>query len=93
MATLEDYFRDYRFLKQRNLERILMMARDRVAKKYLSMVMNPSTSILSLRKQRFDSETERKDAADKVQKESGQLKRCFRDIGKLYIYTSSSVAF
>lgn len=81
VATLKDYFGDYKYLKPRNLERIIMMARDRVAKKYLSMVMNPSTSILSLRKQRFDTEAERKDAADKVRKEAAQLKRCFREIG------------
>ena len=82
MCRLKEYFdMDYKYLKQCNLERFIMMARDRVAKKYLSMVLNPSTSILSIRKQRFESEAERKDAADKIRKEGAQLMTCFREIG------------
>ena len=43
VATLDDYFKDYKYLQPRNLERIIVMARDRVATKYLSMVLHPNT--------------------------------------------------
>ena len=43
VATLDDYFKDYKYLQTRNLERIIVMARDRVATKYLSMVLHPNT--------------------------------------------------
>ena len=43
VATLDDYFKDYKYLQARNLERIIVMARDRVATKYLSMVLHPNT--------------------------------------------------
>ena len=43
VATLDDYFKDYKYLQPRNLDRIIVMARDRVATKYLSMVLHPNT--------------------------------------------------
>jgi len=82
VATLDDYFKDYKYLQARNLERIIVMARDRVATKYLSMVLHPNTSILNIRRQRFDTPADRENAADKIRHEAAQLKRFFRETGE-----------
>ena len=81
-ATLEDYFDDYGYLLERNFEKVITVARDRVARKYIAAVLTPSTNILKLRKHVFETKEDRRQAATKVHAEAGQLKRFFGKAAK-----------
>lgn len=76
-ATLKDYFEDYQFLKPKNFKLVIEEAQDRVARKYItSMLQN---NVLR-RKITFTNETERKNAAIKIKTEAMQSKRFFKEI-------------
>jgi len=75
--TLNDYFEDYQFLKQQNFERVITEAQDRVARKYItSMLQN---NVLR-RKITFTGDQERKTAAAKIKSEAVHCKSFFKDV-------------
>ena len=76
-ATLKDYFEDYQFLKPKNFELVITVAQDRVARKYItSMLQN---NVLR-RKISFTNEQERRVAATKIKKEAATCKTFFKEI-------------
>ena len=62
-ATLDDYFEDYQFLKPSNFELVISCAQDRVARKYITAMLQNN---LLKRKITFTSQEERKSAAVKI---------------------------
>jgi len=75
--TIKDYFEDYQFLKQKNFDRVITEAQDRVARKYItSMLQN---NVLK-RKITFNSEDERRTAAEKIKVEAAHCHSFFKDI-------------
>jgi len=85
-ATLKDYFEDYQFLKPKNFELVITVAQDRVARKYItSMLQN---NVLR-RKISFTNEQERRVAASKIKKEAMTCKTFFKEIaGEMADYDS-----
>ena len=70
--TLKDYFEDYQFLKVKNFELVITEAQDRVARKYItSMLQN---NVLR-RKISFTNDAERTAAAAKIKKGRRQFKK------------------
>ena len=47
-ATLEDYFEDYKYLKEKNKEIVISSAQDRVARRYISNMLQNNILRLSL---------------------------------------------
>ena len=76
-ATLNDYFEDYQFLKPSNFEVVITTAQERVARKYITAMLQ--NNILR-RKITFNTEAERRLAAGKVRKEAAQAKSFFKDV-------------
>ena len=75
--TIKDYFEDYQFLKQKNFDRVITEAQDRLARKYItSMLQN---NVLK-RKITFNSEDERRTAAEKIKVEAAHCHSFFKDI-------------
>merc|ERR1719431_1161541 len=75
--TLNDYFEDYQFLKPTNFELVISCAQDRVARKYITAMLQNN---LLRRKITFTSEEERRAAAAKIKAESVQCKSFFKDV-------------
>jgi len=76
-ATLNDYFEDYQFLKPTNFELVISCAQDRVARKYITAMLQNN---LLRRKITFNSQEERKSAATKIRTEAAQCKSFFKDV-------------
>ena len=76
-ATLNDYFEDYQFLKPSNFEIVITTAQERVARKYITAMLQNN---LLRRKISFTSQDERRQAATKVRKEAAQAKSFFKDV-------------
>jgi len=76
-ATLNDYFEDYQFLKPSNFEVVITTAQERVARKYITSMLQNN---LLRRKISFSVQDERRSAADKVKKEAAQAKSFFKDV-------------
>jgi len=76
-ATLNDYFEDYQFLKPSNFEVVITTAQERVARKYITSMLQNN---LLRRKISFSIQDERRSAADKVKKEAAQAKSFFKDV-------------
>ena len=76
-ATLNDYFEDYQFLKPSNFELVISSAQDRVARKYITAMLQNN---LLRRKITFTSQEERKSAAVKIRTEAAQCKSFFKDV-------------
>ena len=76
-ATLNDYFEDYHFLKPSNFELVISSAQDRVARKYITAMLQNN---LLRRKITFTSQEERKSAAVKIRTEAAQCKSFFKDV-------------
>ena len=76
-ATLNDYFEDYQFLKPSNFELVITSAQDRVARKYITAMLQNN---LLRRKITFNSQEERRSAATKIKNESAQCKSFFKDV-------------
>jgi len=75
--TLKDYFEDYQFLKVKNFELVITEAQDRVARKYItSMLQN---NVLR-RKISFTNDAERTAAAAKIKKEAMTCKTFFKEV-------------
>lgn len=73
-ATLKDYFGDYQSLKKDNFERVISLAQNRSAKRYITSMLQNNI----LRKKINLKETEdRRKAADKIKSEAHQIKCCF----------------
>jgi len=76
-ATLKDYFEDYQFLKPKNFELVITEAQNRVARKYItSMLQN---NVLR-RKISLTNDKERQSAAEKIKKEATTCKMFFKEI-------------
>jgi len=75
--TLNDYFEDYQFLKKTNFELVISCAQDRVARKFITAMLQNN---LLRRKVTFTSEEERRAAAAKIKAESVQCKSFFKDV-------------
>jgi len=75
--TLNDYFEDYQFLKPSNFEVVITCAQDRVARKYITAMLQNN---LLRRKITFTSQEERKAAATKIKTEAMQCKSFFKDV-------------
>ncbi len=72
-ATLEDYFEDYSYLKPKHFENVITFAQDRVAKRYItSMLQN---NVLR-RKITFETPDDRRKAGDKIKREALQVAYC-----------------
>ena len=78
-TTLEDYFEDYNYLRPKNLELVTTFAQDRVAKRYLVSLLQPSGNVLRKRAT-FETSEHRVEVAKKVAEEARQLQRFFRKI-------------
>ena len=76
-ATLNDYFEDYQFLKASNFELVITTAQERVARKYITSMLQNN---LLRRKLSFTSQEERRSSASKVKKEAAQAKSFFKDV-------------
>ena len=76
-ATLNDYFEDYQFLKASNFEVVINTAQERVARKYITAMLQNN---LLRRKISFTSQEERRAAGNKVKKEAAQSKSFFKDV-------------
>jgi len=76
-ATLNDYFEDYQFLKPSNFEVVITTAQERVARKYITAMLQNN---LLRRKISFTSQEERRSAGNKVKKEALQSKSFFKDV-------------
>jgi len=76
-ATLNDYFEDYQFLKPSNFELVITTAQDRVARKYITAMLQNN---LLRRKISFTSNEERRSAASKIKREAAQAKSFFKDV-------------
>ena len=75
--TLNDYFGDYQFLKPTNFEVVITTAQERVARKYITAMLQNN---LLRRKIMFSTQDERRKAAEKVKKEAAQAKSFFKDV-------------
>merc|ERR1712242_129063 len=76
-ATLNDYFEDYQFLKASNFELVITTAQNRVARKYITAMLQNN---LLRRKLSFVSQKERQTASSKVKREAAQAKSFFKDV-------------
>ena len=76
-AYLSNYFENYQFLKPINFELVISCAQDRVARKYITAMLQ---NILLRRKITFTSQEERKSAAVKIRTEAAQCKSFFKDV-------------
>ena len=76
-ATLNDYFEDYQFLKASNFELVITTAQNRVARKYITSMLQNN---LLRRKLSFTSQEERRSSASKVKREAAQAKSFFKDV-------------
>merc|ERR1711892_573943 len=68
---------DYQFLKPSNFELVISCAQDRVARKYITAMLQNN---LLRRKITFTSQEERKSAAVKIRTEAAQCKSFFKDV-------------
>ena len=89
IATLEDYFGDYSYLRIKNIEQAITEARDRCARRYISSILSPPSNVLKLKKSNFESPTDRRKAADKIKAEAAQLKRFFRKVAEEHDFLES----
>jgi len=78
--TLDDYFGDYRYLREKNLEMVTTLAQDRVAKRYIYSLLQPSVNVIRKRVT-FERSEQRADVAKKIAKEAEQLQGFFRKVG------------
>lgn len=78
--TMEDYFEDYNYLRPRNFEMITTMAQERVARRYIYSLLQPSANVLRKRVS-FETSEQRVDVAKKVSNEAKQLQRFFHKVG------------
>ncbi len=78
--TLEDYFEDYKYLRPKNYELVTALSMDRVAKKYIFLLLQPSSNVLRKRAT-FETSEQRVGVAKKVKKEAMQLQRFFHKVG------------
>merc|ERR1719150_2383743 len=67
ITTLEDYFDDYTYLREKNLEMVTTLAQDRVAKRYIYSLLQPSTNVMRKRIT-FERSEQRADVAKKSNK-------------------------
>ena len=74
-ATLEDYFEDYKGLKPRNFESVIRLAQNRVAKRYIASMLAEGNFLR--RKLSFETNEDRRKAAEKVIGEAKQIKVFF----------------
>ena len=89
IATLEDYFGDYSYLRTTNIEKAITEARDRCARRYISAILTPPSNVLKLKKSNFESPADRRKAAEKIKAEAAQLKRFFRKIAEEHDFLES----
>ena len=87
-ATLDDYFEDYQYLKSKNFESVITMAQDRVAKRYITSMLQQNNVLR--RKANLESGNDRRTAAEKIKAEAMQVfvelnRRLNRD-GYLFIW-------
>lgn len=78
--TLEDYFEDYNCLRDKNLTMVTKMAQERVGKRYITSLLQPSANLLRKRVN-FENAEHRILTAKNVDREAQQLKRFFRSVG------------
>ena len=78
-VTLEDYFSDYNYLRQKNFEKVTEVAQNRVAKKYIVSLLQPSTNVLRKRVT-LERSDQRVMVARKVSQEAKQLQRVFHKV-------------
>ena len=78
-VTLEDYFSDYNYLRQKNFEKVTEVAQNRVAKKYIVSLLQPSTNVLRKRVT-LERSDQRVTVARKVSQEAKQLQRVFHKV-------------
>jgi hypothetical protein len=78
-TTMDDYFDDYNFLMAKNFELVTTYAQDRVARRYITSLLQPSTNVLRKRVT-FERPDQRMAVAKKVAKEAKQLHRFFHKV-------------
>uniref|UniRef100_A0A8D8Y795 Exocyst complex component 3 n=1 Tax=Cacopsylla melanoneura TaxID=428564 RepID=A0A8D8Y795_9HEMI len=69
VITLDDYFQDYRYLVPKNLEFIILEAEELVVTRYIASMLQKKIT--------FKTYDERKGAAQKINRETNQLKALF----------------
>lgn len=80
VMTMDDYFIDYQYLRDKNLELATIIAQDRVAKRYITSLLQPSGNVLRKRIT-FERTDQRADVAKKISREAEQLLVFFRKVG------------
>jgi len=78
--TLKDYFQDYQFLKPKNLHLVILNAQNRVAKKYITSMLQPN---LLKRKISPVNEQDRRNVAIQIKQEAGRCKLFFKDVKEM----------
>eukprot|EP00096_Caligus_rogercresseyi_P011855 TRINITY_DN480_c0_g1_i1.p1 TRINITY_DN480_c0_g1~~TRINITY_DN480_c0_g1_i1.p1 ORF type:complete len:718 (-),score=192.62 TRINITY_DN480_c0_g1_i1:66-2219(-) len=80
--TLDDFFGDYHFLKDKNFERVMSKAQDRFAVEYITSMFQPS--LLGFLKGTFspDENFDRRGAADKIIEEAKKAKDLFNKVAE-----------
>lgn len=78
-TTMEDYFDDYNYLRPKNFEMVTQLAQDRVAKRYITSLLQPSANVLRKRVA-FENADQRTSVAKKVAGEAKQLQRFFHKV-------------
>jgi len=74
-ATLDDYFQDYSYLKPNTFAKVIALAQDRIARKYITAMLQ---SNVLRRKISFETAEDRRKASAKIEGEAMQCKRFFR---------------
>lgn len=80
VVTLDDYFQDYLYLRSRNFELIISLAQDRVAKRYITSLLQPQLSAMLRKKINIEKQEDRAMAAKKIAKEAKQLQMFFHKV-------------
>ena len=78
--TLDDYFEDYNYLREKNFEMVISLAQERVAKRYITSLLQPSLANVLRKKITFERPEQRISAAKKVTSEAKQLHRFFHKV-------------
>lgn len=78
-TTMDDYFEDYNYLRPRNFEIVTDVAQERVAKRYIFSLLQPSANVLRKRVT-FERDEQRVIVAKKVASEAKRLQAFFRKV-------------